>query len=163
MESARSVGGPQQANDLEGQAAQRGDAQAFARFGEGVAGGSLALAETLQPLEDLTVGVLAEEAQADGEEAHEPVGKARATAVGVTGLFEDLLNRLHRDDTFQSKESLRRRQAVEGLQNVRRITHRGLPVVWWCRYPILTGGLDFVYALSFSYARVICRSVRYWR
>jgi hypothetical protein len=100
--------------------------------------------EALQPLEDLAVVVLGEEAQGDDEEDHEGMGQTTAASLGVSRLSEDLLNDSHGDDTFQSKKSFLARQLVQLPQVMDHVAHGNLRVRIWTGNPILAGGSLFV-------------------
>jgi hypothetical protein len=89
-----------------GQQTQGPKAQGGAGLGDGVAPGGGARAVRLQVLEDLAVAVLGEQPQADDHPGDQPEGQARAVAVGMPRLPEDLLNDRQGDDTFEGADAL---------------------------------------------------------
>ena len=76
------VGLPCKSDDLLGQEPHGGDAQALAGLAEGGPPRRAALAEGLEPAEDLAVAVAAEQAQGDDEPDQEPGGQAAGNGLG---------------------------------------------------------------------------------
>jgi hypothetical protein len=127
-------------------------------------GGGAAGAVRLQVLEDLAVAVLGEQAQADDHPADQPQGQARAVALGVAGLPEDLLNDGQRDDTFEGADALVGGLLVQqGEQRMSRRSHESLLGRWGCEQTQLARRLSPRPCPPATYGDInVCRSVRYW-